>query len=61
MLSFQSYIFFYLNIEGWRVSADQQLQALDFDENAEVSGASVAIESPDFKKKAGAISSETKR
>jgi len=27
----QSYIFFYLNIEGWKVSAEQQLQAIELD------------------------------
>ncbi len=59
----QGYIFFYLNIEGWKVSAEQQLMALDFEESAESSGATVAIESPDFKKRGsgGAASSETKR
>ncbi len=47
----QAYIFFYLNVEGWKVSAEQQLMTLDFEESAESSGATVAIESPDFKKK----------
>ena len=28
----QSYLFFYLNIEGWKVSAESQLQALELDE-----------------------------
>ena len=28
----QSYVFFYLNIEGWKVSAEQQLQAIELDE-----------------------------
>ena len=25
----QSYIFFYLNVEGWKVSAEQQIQAIE--------------------------------
>lgn len=28
----QSYLFFYLNIEGWKVSAESQLQALELDD-----------------------------
>ena len=27
----QYFVFFYLNIEGWKVSAEQQLQAIELD------------------------------
>ena len=27
----QAYIFFYLNVEGWKVSAEQQIQAIELD------------------------------
>lgn len=56
----QGYIFFYLNIEGWKVSAEQQLMALDFEESATGSGATVAIESPD-KEDRKQLTSEAKR
>ena len=30
-LGCQYFVFFYLNIEGWKVSAEQQLQAIELD------------------------------
>ena len=33
----QAYIFFYLNVEGWKVSAEQQIQAIELDTIMKVS------------------------